>query len=210
MTFTYSVGGHSVGPTGASEATVPGLGPARSYVPTVVVTPVGHAAAAVTVTGHAFSKTIAWPAGLRALASGTVGTNPNTGSVQVSFPGLPNGSFKASGMVTCGSEILPISALVANGQLTQGMNLDVMGGRCSVLVRLQDTVVPDPYGLPSANLSAAFSIGSPQSYGFTVTTGKPCTQHCSTVDYSVNYGARVSRPAPIGAFRPRPVRRVAP
>ncbi len=67
------------------------------------------------------------------------------------------------------------------------MNLDQMGGRCSVSVTLQDTLVPNPYGLPSANLLAPFAIGSPRSYTFQVTAGKPCLRHCPTIDYYVSY-----------------------
>ncbi len=187
VTFTYSVGGHTVGPTTATQVSVTGLSPARSYVPTVVVTPVGHPSAAVTVTGHAFSKTVPWPAGLRVQASGAVGANPNTGTVVVTFPGLPSGPFKGSGLVTCGSEVLPVSGLLANGQLTTIMNLDEMGGRCFVSVKLEDTLVPDPYGLPSGQLSSPFSIGSPQSYSFSVTAAKRCARPCTTVEYNVNF-----------------------
>jgi hypothetical protein len=197
VTFTYSVGGHTVGPTTSSKVSVAGLAPARSYVPTVVVTPVGHPSAAVTVTGRAFSKTIPWPAGLRAQASGTVGTDPNTGTVLVTFPGLPAGAFKATGMLTCGSVALPINALVANGQVSTAVNLDQMGGRCSVSVTLQDTAVPSPFGVPSGNLSAPFSLGTPRSYAFQVTAGKLCVHHCpavSTIDLYVNY-AGTGQPA---------------
>jgi hypothetical protein len=186
VTFTYAVGSHTFGPTTANQVEIPGLGAARSYVPTVVVTPVGHPSAAVTITGRAFSKTVPWPANLHAEASGSVGADLNSGSVLVTFPGLPAGSYKASGTVTCGSEALPLDAFVANGQVSTGMDLDQMGGRCSVSVALQDTLVPDPYGVPSANLAAPFSIGTPQSYAFQVTAGKLCG-HCSAIDLYVNY-----------------------
>ncbi|HTT89003.1 MAG TPA: hypothetical protein VMF65_05565 [Acidimicrobiales bacterium] len=197
VTFTYSVGGHTVGPTGADQVDVPGLSAARSYTPTVVITPDGHPSAAVTITGRAFSKTVPWPAGLRAQASGTVGADPNAGTVLVTFPGLPSGSYKATGTVTCGSEALPLNAAVANGQVSTAMNLDQMGGRCSVSVALDDTAVPDPYGVPSPNLVADFSIGTPQSYSFQVTAGKVCVGHCpaiSTIDLYVNY-AGTGQPA---------------
>ena len=188
VTFTYNVGGHTVGPTSAAQVTVPGLAAAKSYVPTVVVTPDrapvcgGHDHGTGVLQDDPMARR-----GSEPRQSGTVGADPNSGSVLVTFPGLPAGPFKASGLVTCGSEVLPISGVVANGQVGTGMNLDQMGGRCSVSVTLQDTLDPDPYGLPSPNLVAPFSIGQPQSYTFQVTAGKPCLHHCATINYLVSY-----------------------
>ena len=190
VSFTYSVGSHTFGPTGATHVSIPGLSPAQSYVPKVVVSPRGHPSAAVTVTGRPFSKTVPWPPGLRAAATGTVGTDANVGKVVASFPALPAGSFRAGGEITCGSEILPLSEVVAGDQLSTTLNLDEMGGSCSISVRLESTAVPDPYGIPSPLLSAPFSIGALQSYNFTVTAVRACARDCSKLVVNVKYNGK--------------------
>jgi hypothetical protein len=190
VSFTYSVGSHTVGPTRATQVRIAGLSPAQSYGPRVVVTPLGHPSAAVTVTGRPFSKTVPWPAGLHIAASGVVGADANTGRVVATFPGLPAGLFKAGGEITCGSEILPLSEAVASGQVSTILDLDQMGGTCSVSIRLESTVVPDPFGVPSPLLSAPFTIGAPQAYNFTVTAVRACAGNCSKLVLHVKYDGK--------------------
>ncbi len=187
VTFSYAVDGHSVGPTSSLGVDVPGLDPAKLYRASVTVTPVGHPSAAVTITSASFGKTLPWPAPLQMHVKGVVGPDPSSGTVVATFHGLPPGSFQAQGKMTCASEVLPVSGTLAHDQFSSNLDLDQIGGRCSLSLTLHSTLSPDPYGVPSAPLTAAFSIGAPPSYRFSVSVIEPCGRYCATFGLLVTY-----------------------
>lgn len=179
VTFTYSLANQTEGPTPLATAAFPGLRPARSYQASVTVMPLGHPAAAVTLAGAPFGRSLPWPPGLGLKVTGTVGANPNSGTATASFPGLPPGPFEAQGDVICGSEVLTVSGrLSAAGRFQAGLDLDQMGGRCDLQLALRSTLQPDPYGLPSPVLRAPFSIGAPPAYSFAAVAAQPCPGRC--------------------------------
>jgi hypothetical protein len=187
VTFSYAVGGRNVGPTSSLGVDVPGLDPAKLYRATVTVTPVGHPSAAVTLTSPSFGKTLPWPAQLQMHVAGVVEPDPSSGTVVASFHGLPPGSFQAQGKVTCASEVLPVSGALDGGKFTSNVDLDQIGGHCSLILTLHSTLSPDPYGVPSPALTSAFSIGTVPSYRFSVTVSEPCGRYCSTFDLLITY-----------------------
>ncbi len=187
VTFTYAVDGHSVGPTSSLGVDVPGLGPAKLYRATVTVTPVGHPSAAVTITSPPFGKTLPWPTQLHMHVAGAVDPDPSSGTVVATFHGLPPGSFQAQGKVTCASEVLPVSGALNGHQFSSNVDLDQIGGRCSLTLTLHSTLSPNPYGVPSPALTSAFSIGAVPSYRFSVSVSEPCGRYCATFDLLVTY-----------------------
>ncbi len=187
VTYTYSVGGRSFGPTSSPAAEITGLDPAKQYRATVVVAPVGHSEAAVTVTSPEFGRDLSWPSQLQMQVHGTVGTDPNSGKVAARFEDLPVGAFRAQGYIICGSETLPVKGDLSAGLFSSGVDLDQMGGACSLSLALDSTLVPDPYGLPSPELTAAFSIGTAAAYHFKAVTGGGCRPNCTTLALDVSY-----------------------
>ena len=180
--FVYSVGGRTVGPTSSLRVTVPGLPAGQPLTPSVQVYPAGHPDAAVTITGAPFSRTLPWPADLQ---GGTtvlpaVGSNPNAGTITVIFPpDLPAVPLAASGVaVVCGSTSIPEpDAPVTGGRLAYPMNLVTSGGACSISLTLNDGASPDPYGGPSPQVTAPFSIGTQPQYSFSAAVTKTCKRN---------------------------------
>ena len=194
VSFSYSVGGQVIGPTPFAEVDVPGLDPAKLYQATATVTPLGHPSAAVTLTSPEFAKTIPWPSALRVQVAATVGENANTGTVIATFQPLPPGRFEAYGNVTCGSEILPVYGTVNSAaQLSANIDLDQMGGSCTMSVTVRSTAAPDPYGVPSPLLRAMFSIGARPTYGFNVVANETCSGACK-LQLDVSYDG-IGQPA---------------
>jgi hypothetical protein len=187
--FVYSVGGVTVGPTNATTVTVPGLPAGGTFTPTVAVYPAGHPQAAVTVTGQPFSQTIAWPSTLTMAVEAHVAPDPNSGSLAVAFAGLPTGSYAASGQLVCASTGLAVNGpLVGNLLVVAPINLDAMGGQCSLDVSLKDTAVPNPYGVVSPTMSAQFTIGQLPAYSFGVSAGPGCARGCTPGQVVVSFG----------------------
>ena len=228
--FVYHIGSVTLAPTTATHVQVPGLPAGVSYSPTVTVYPAGHPGAAVTIAAAAFTPSLAWPSGLGLVATGAVDpTNPNTGTITLSFPDLPPGPMQVTGNpVQCGSEQAdsPINGpLAADGTFTiPGFNLIDLGGQCSVSVNLTAVASPghpDPYGSPSPTLSAQFTIGSVPSYSFSdqiplTCQQSPCNPEQIEIDSSPqtpapNAGAElVGHHRHPGGDRRRPVRRSVP
>lgn len=190
--FVYSLatpgGVVTHGPTTATSNVFYGLPPGEQYSPSVVVYPVGHPGAAVTVTGSAFSQTLSWPADLEGgtVATGNVDpTDPNQGSVTVTLPAdLPNGPISAIGTsagavpsMQCGGSggaVVPFAdqAVDADRQLTFQLpdpDLVNYGGSCTVSFSLTDGAEPDPYGGPSPAITVDFTLGTQPTYSYTVT-----------------------------------------
>jgi hypothetical protein len=187
VVYTYSVGGRSSGPTSSLEADITGLDPAKQYQATVIVTPIDHPAAGVTVTSPEFGRTIPWPGELQMQVHGTVGADRNTGTVVARFAGLPTSLFRAQGYITCGSEALPVSGALSAGRFSSTMDLDQMGGTCSLTLTLSSTLTPDPYGVPSPELTAPFSVGTPAAYRFKAVADERCRPKCTTLAVDVAY-----------------------
>ncbi len=103
------------------------------------------------------------------------------------FHGLPPGSFQAQGKVTCASEVLPVSGPLRGDQFTSNVDLDQIGGHCSLTLTLHSTLSPDPYGVPSPAFTSSFSIGAVSSYRFSVAVSEPCGRYCATFDLLVTY-----------------------
>ena len=175
--FVYQVGGSTVGPTSAASVTVTGLAAGQMYTPSVMVYPTSHPDATVTVTGQPFSKNLAWPADLSLNVRPTVEqSNPNVGSLQLSFANVPPGSLTASGNITCGSTQSPqFSGPLASGILTVTMDLVQLGGSCGITATLsdQDATV---YGRPSDPITSTFMIGTQPEYKFTASVPEGCQQ----------------------------------
>jgi hypothetical protein len=156
----------------------------------------------VVISGPAFSKTLRWPPGLTVRAVGTPEpSNPNLGTIVLSFPGLPAGPITAAGTVQCGGPggaTANVGGPLVKGQLSiTNFNLDQMGGACQASVTLDYNPAPgqpDPYGVPSKNLSARFTIGSQPSYGFSAAFTQQCLIFCSQEQVVVIPG----QPTPAG------------
>jgi hypothetical protein len=187
VTITYALAGQRIGPTTSVTANVAGLNPAQLYQASVVVTPVGHPSAAVTVRSAQFGRTLPWPSGVTMQAAANIGANANSGLAVATFQGLPPGPFQAQGTVTCGSEVLPAEGDLSGAQFVVGLNLDQIGGHCTMSLVLRSRLLPDPYGLPSPALSAPLTIGVPPVYHFAAKAGDTCAGQCSTLDLYVTF-----------------------
>ena len=119
--------------------------------------------------------------------AGKVEPDPSSGTVVATFHGLPPGSFQAQGKATCASEVLPVSGPLHGDQFTSNVDLDQIGGHCSLTLTLHSTLSPDPYGVPSPAFTSLFSIGAVSSYRFSVAVSEPCGRYCATFDLLVTY-----------------------
>ncbi len=187
VSFTYAVGGRQLGPTTASEVVVGGLAADQRYQATVTVVPLSHPRSAVTVTSAAFSRDLQWPSGMSLQVSGVVGADPNRGTAVATVQGLPPGDFRATGLLTCGSEALPVTSVLNGPQFEAALNLDQMGGQCRLRVVLADRAQPGPYGVPSQPLEAGFGIGTPRPYRFQARARATCAHNCTQIQVSVGY-----------------------
>jgi hypothetical protein len=179
--YVYSIDGKAVSaPTTATTIQVSGLAPAVQHKPGVSVYPTGHPTAAVTVPGQPFSHTLKWPA-VSMSVSPSIDANPNSGTLKLSFTGLPAGllpgQIKVGGTLTCGSTSMPIGGGVTNGVLTPAPQYDVdtIGTGCGLSgMSLSDTAAVDPYGV-SDPLSpfGPFDFGPQPSYSFSAAYGQP-------------------------------------
>jgi len=105
--------------------------------------------------------------------------DPNVGTVTITFPAdLPAPNLAVNGTLTCDN--VPVEQLP--GKLTGGRitlsNIDLVheGGACNVSLTLDDQQRPDPYGVPSQQLSKGFNIGIQPDYSSTFSvayTGQP-------------------------------------
>jgi hypothetical protein len=180
--FVYSVGGQTIGPVTAATVTVPGLAGGQSYAPRVQVYPSGHPEAAVVVQGPAFRRNLAWPRppALAVRAVPVVGSDPNRGTLVLSFVGLPPGPTVAdNGSIICGSTQYPTviqNSPVLNNSLTiPGFDLVHFGGACAVSLVVASAATPDPYGgISSLPLSTSFVFGTQPGYGFTDQISPAC------------------------------------
>jgi hypothetical protein len=194
--FVYDVGGVTVGPTQSTRITVPGLPAGQTFTPTVTVYPTGHPSASVTVTGQAFGADLQWPTTgpnpLGINVDATVNPDPNTGSLVVSFPNVPEGAMTAAGSVQCGGPggaTVDLGGALSSGSFTvPDFDLVDMGGSCTITATLSDTESPNPYGVASPPLTTAFSIGQQPGYVFTDLISPPC-QHtvCDPPQLEVDY-----------------------
>jgi hypothetical protein len=182
--FVYSVGGHTVGPVAAATVTVPGLAGGRLYTPSVEVFPTGHPDAAVVIPGPAFRRNLVWPSPptLAVRATPVVGSNPDIGTLILSFVGLPAGPAVAdNGSITCGSTQYPTliqdRPVINNVLSVPRFDLVHFGGACQVSLVLASAAIPDPYGgVSSLPLSTSFVFGTQPAYRFTDQISPAC-QH---------------------------------
>ncbi len=177
--FVYEVGGDTVGPTIATVASVPGLSPGQTYVATVTEYPQGHPGSSVTISGTPFQVNVPWPSDLVSgtVVQATVNSNPNQGQLSVNFPAdLPKGPLDATAVVlSCSNtSINEPSTALSQGRVQFDVDLVDLGGRCTISFDLQDTATPDPFGVASPMLSAAFAIGAQPTYSFAVTLAAGC------------------------------------
>lgn len=210
--FVYSVGGITVGPTSRTTVTVPGLAAGQQYTPSVSIYPAGHQSASVTITGTPFTQDLSWPSDLGMAVTPSVdAANPNTGSLDVTFPNLPTGPMEASGNYTCGSQQGPgIPATpITGGSLTVPFgDLVDYGGACSLVLTVVDTANPNPYGVSSSPLTTGFNIGQQPGYTFTAELSPYCQQNfCggrfnpSPVDIVISIGGNPTPPLAGGDWR---------
>ncbi len=152
--YVYSIDGKPVtAPTTATTVHVAGLAAGVQHTPAVSVYPAGHPTAAVAITGQPFSHTLSWPAVSMSVAP-SIDANPNSGTLKLSFAGLPPGllpnQIKVGGTLTCGSTSMPIGGGVTNGVLTPApqYDVDIIGSGCGLSgMSLSDTAPVDPYGV---------------------------------------------------------------
>ncbi len=159
-TFTYQVGGRTVGPTSAERVTVPGLAAGQTYTPQVAVAPAGHPGAAVTITGAPFSQTLPWPT-MGLAVQPVVDPNPDNGTAVLQFENAPGVPLTASGQIICSSETRPFGSqpLDANHRVAVAMDLTAMGGNCTAQAVLTDQ--SGAYGTaPSPSVQSGFTIGA--------------------------------------------------
>ena len=175
--FLYQVGGITVGPTSSASVTVPGLAAGQTYTPSVTVYPTGHQEASVTLTGQPFSKTLSWPSDLSLSVQPAVDpSDPNLGSLQLSFSNVPPGSMSAAGNFVCGSTQGPqFNGPLTNGTLTVKMDLVATGGACRISATLSDQDA-SVYGRPSDPITSDFTIGTQPDYKFSVAIAPACQQ----------------------------------
>jgi hypothetical protein len=85
---------------------------------------------------------------------------------------------------------------LTNGQLSlNNLDLDTMGGNCSLSLTLSDTDNPNPFGVPSPTLSTNFSIGSQPSYNFASTVDATCQKFCNRALADITYDGPGQPPA---------------
>ena len=176
--FVYSVGDVTVGPTTATAASFPGLAPGVPYKPSVEVVPVGHEGSAITVYGDPVTPTLAWPPDLAVTAAPTVDqSNPDVGSVVLSFQDLPPGPMETKGTYTCGSTQGPaFGGPLSAGTFTVAMDLVKFGGSCSATVTVSDSDTAPYGGTSSLPLKGQFSIGNQPTYSFSSQIPQGCQQ----------------------------------
>jgi hypothetical protein len=201
--YVSRVGGKIVGPTQQTQVTISGLPANVPLTPTVTVFPAGHPDASVTLAGQTFSRLRPWPADLQTgtAAAGQVDpSNPNSGTVTVTLPAdlpavpleaiTPDPATGTGGgpVLQCGGAggapgQFPVQAV--NGRTRQltfalapgGPDGDLVntGGSCQISFSLVDPQNPDPFGAPSQQIKAAFTIGNPPSYSYTTQFVGDCT-----------------------------------
>ena len=197
--FVYHLGGVTLGPVTSPRVTIPGLQAGVAYTPVVTVYPAGHPAASVTITGAPFTQNLAWPSNLAVGVTGRVDPqNPNQGSLDVTFPGVPSGPMTAAGTVTCGSTATGVGGTLSAGSFTYSpFDLDTMGGSCRLDVTVSDTATPDPYGTASPQLTTDFVIGTQPAYAFSAAFVSGCGALGAGCGYplTVGYAAPASGPA---------------
>ena len=204
--FVYTLSGvtpaRTVGPVSQTSVTITGLPAGVPLVPSVQIYPAGHLDAAVTVPGPPFSQTLAWPTDLNGgtLATGSVNPKaPDSGTIVVTLPlDAPSDPLTAAAplaanapgagpVVQCGGPggatlpAYPPQAVSADHQLVLVVAdplLVLHGGSCTVSFSLTDGAQPNPYGGPSPDMTAAFTIGSQPSYSFDVSFIKCAPFQC--------------------------------
>ena len=195
--LVYSVGGVTVGPTPNLSTTIPGLAPGVAYTPSVVVYPVGHQDAAVTVAGQPLTPTLQWPSDMSVAVDPSVGQDPDQGTLAVKFADVPPGPMQAKGAYTCGSTEGPefSGPLSSTGSIQVGMDLIDFGGTCSLTATVSDSD-PGPYGgTSSAPLRATFDIGTQPQYAFNAQVDPSCQKTlCTPEVIDVLYGGATAEP----------------
>jgi hypothetical protein len=196
--FVYVVGAQVVGPTTSRRVTVPGLAGGTPYTPTVRVYPAGHPGASTIVIGTPFTQNLAWPPALSVTAAGNPNpSSPNSGTVVLTFHALPAGPMTASGgPIVCGSTQTTSAPTgqISNGTLAVPMpDLVDAGGNCSLSVTVSDLANPNPYGVPSRTLNAAFIIAGQPGYTFKDRISPACqATFCSPEQIEVDFtGSRL-------------------
>ncbi len=109
------LGNSSGGPTGSPSATFSELTPGDTYSATVIVTPVGHPAAAATLPAQIISGvSSAWPAISLTSAVPVLDPSADTGALTVTlaspFANIPSGqsvALSASGSISCVGTLMP-------------------------------------------------------------------------------------------------------
>ena len=197
--FVYSVAGTTVGPTSATTATVQGVAPGVPYTPSVVIYPTGHPDASIKVSGAPLTPTLRWPTDMSVTVQPSVDqSNPNQGTLALTFSNVPPGSMQARGTYTCGSTQGPaFSGPLSSGALQVTMDLIDFGGRCTVSAVISDTD-PAPYGgTSSAPITAGFTIGTQPQYSFSSQVDPSCQNTlCAPEKIDVSYTG--SEPATSG------------
>lgn len=197
--FVYTVAGTTVGPTSATTATVQGVAPGVPYTPSVVIYPTGHPDATATVTGAPLTPTLRWPPDMSVTVQPSVDqSNPNQGTLALTFSNVPTGSMQARGTYTCGSTQGPtFSGPLTSGVLQVTMDLIDFGGRCTVSAVVSDTD-PAPYGgTSSAPMTAGFTIGTQPQYSFSSQVDPSCQNSlCTPEKIDISYSG--SEPATSG------------
>lgn len=176
--FVYSVAGETVGPTSDMTATVRGLAPGVAYTPSVLIYPAGHEDAGITVEGAPVTPTLQWPSDMSVSVSPSVdASDPNQGTLALSFANVPPGPMQASGAFTCGSTQGPsFGGPLSSGDMQVPMDLVDFGGACTLTAVLSDTDQAPYGGTSSAPMTAGFTIGTQPHYDFATQIDPSCEQ----------------------------------
>lgn len=195
--FVYQLAGQVTGPTSASSTTFTGVPAGSTFTPSVTVYPAGHRAASITVEGPPFAQTLSWPPE-SASANATVDpSNPDQGRVTVTLPANtpqpvqvtnpdPSDAPGAGPVLQCGgpsgaTSTLPIEPLGPGHSFSFSMtDLIDTGGQCALRFTLTDTADPDPYGVPSPQIEADFTIGQIPKYQFMQGYAPDCSSDSQT------------------------------
>ena len=128
--------------------------------------------------------------------SPSIGSDPNLGSLTLTFPGAPQTDLSAEGgTIQCGgtggSTIAVSGPLIGDSLTLDPLNLDEIGGTCELTgITISDPDSPDPYRSASPPLAADFGFGRQPAYEFSSAWSSALRSRCSRLSGPGDGGVR--------------------